>query len=200
MHISSKVADRLEQLIAVVFYGFLFARLVSSGLPNVQVWAVLIADGTILAFLLVRRPTEGISLRLADWLVAVVGTATSLLIRPVTPPIDADIGLLLMLLGTGLAVAAKLSLRRSFGLVAANRGVKVGGLYGLVRHPMYIGYMISHIGTLLILPSLWNLGVYAISWTALVLRIGAEERLLRQDAQYDVYCRRVRFRLVPGLY
>lgn len=200
MRLSSKLADRLEQLVAVLFYGWLFVRLINSGLPNVQVWAVLIADATILAFLLVRRPTEGISLHLSDWLVAVVGTSASLLIRPVAPPIDANIGLLVMLLGTGIAVAAKLILRRSFGLVAANRGVKVGGLYGFVRHPMYFGYMISHIGTLLILPSLWNLGVYAVSWTALALRIAAEERLLRQDPDYEAYCRRVRYRLIPGLY
>lgn len=200
MRIPSKVADRLEQLVTVVFYGWLFVRLVTSGLPNVQVWAVLIAEATTLVFLLIRRPTEGISARLTDWLVAVVGTCAPLLLRPVTPPIDADIGLLLILLGTGLAVVAKLILRRSFGIVAANRGVKVGGLYGLVRHPMYASYMVAHIGTLLLLPSLWNVGIYAVAWTALLFRIAAEERLLRQDPDYEAYCRRVRYRLIPGVY
>ncbi len=200
MRITSRLADRLEQLIAVIFYGFLFARLVQSGLPSLQVWAVLVADGTILAFLLVRRTTDGISLSVADWLVAVVGTTVALMIRPVQPPIDADIGLLIMLLGTGIAIAAKLSLRRSFGLVAANRGIKVGGLYSVVRHPMYAGYMVSHIGMLLLLPSLWNVGVYVVSWTALALRVRAEERLLLRDETYAAYARRVRYRLVPGLF
>lgn len=200
MRVTSKVADRLEQLIAVIFYGFLFVRLVQSGLPNLQVWAVLVADGTILAFLLVRRPTQGISTSLADWLVAVVGTTVALMIRPVQPPIDADTGLILMLIGTGIAIAAKFALRRSFGLVAANRGVKVDGPYGVVRHPMYAGYMVSHIGMLLMLPSLWNVGVYAVSWTALALRVRAEERLLLKDETYAAYAKRVRWRLIPGLF
>ena len=82
------MADRAEQIVAVIFYAALSYRLIRSGLPNIQVWAVLFADGTILAFLLLRRPTEGISLKLSDWLVAVVGTTASLLIRPVAPPID----------------------------------------------------------------------------------------------------------------
>ena len=200
MQINARVADRLEQLIAVIFYGFLTWRLIASGLPNLQVWAVLVSDGTILAFLLIRRATEGISMRVDDWLVAVVGTSAALLIEPAHPAIDATIGLTLMFIGMGVSIAAKLVLRRSFGLVAANRGVKKGGLYGLVRHPMYIGYMITHVGTLLVLPSLWNLAVYAVAWTGLVLRIRAEERVLMQDADYAAYAKRVPYRLVPGVY
>ena len=51
-------------------------------------------------------------------------------------------GGMLMFLGFGIAVSAKLSLCRSFGVVAGNRGVRTGGLYGLVRHPMYLGYFL----------------------------------------------------------
>lgn len=56
-------------------------------------------------------------------------------------------------------VGAKLCLWRSFGLVAAHRGLKAGGLYAVVRHPMYAGYVISHVGYLLVAPSWWNLAI-----------------------------------------
>ena len=203
MRISSRFLDRLEQLLAVIFYAWFVYRMVAAvqaGSADPRVYTVLISDGTILLFLLARRPTAGISVKFGDWLWAVIGTVTPLALTPVAKPIDANIGVTLVLIGLALALAAKLVLRRSFGLVAANRGVKFGGLYGLVRHPMYAGYMISHIGSLLILPALWNVGVFAVAWSALLMRIEAEERVLVQDANYAAYAARVRSKLLPGIY
>ena len=56
--------------------------------------------------------------------------------------------------GFVLQLSAKLTLRRSFGVVAANRGVKASGPYRLVRHPMYAGYALTHVGFLLAGPNL----------------------------------------------
>lgn len=56
--------------------------------------------------------------------------------------------------GIGLQLFAKVFLGLSFGVVAANRGVKIGGPYSFIRHPMYAGYTLSHIGLLLAMPSL----------------------------------------------
>ena len=99
-----------------------------------------------------------------------------------------------------IAVSAQLSLSRSFGVVAANRGVRTGGVYGLVRHPMYLGYFLTHLGFLLTNPALWNVAVYAV-WTACQLyRVRAEERVLSGDTAYVAFTRRVRYRLVPFVY
>jgi protein-S-isoprenylcysteine O-methyltransferase Ste14 len=106
----------------------------------------------------------------------------------------------LMAGGFLLQVAAKLTLRRSFGVVAANRGVKASGPYRLVRHPMYAGYILTQLGFLLAAPVLWNLLVYAVLWSFQVLRIRAEERVLRQDPAYQALAGQVRWRLIPGLY
>ncbi len=38
------------------------------------------------------------------------------------------------------SVFRKVLLGLSFGVVAANRGVKIGGPYSFIRHPMYAGY------------------------------------------------------------
>lgn len=103
------------------------------------------------------------------------------------------------LLGAGIALLGKLSLRRSFGLIAANRGVKTGGMYAFVRHPIYCGYIINHIGVLLLYASPWNALVFATAWLAFWLRAGEEERFLLADPAYGDYAARVRYRLLPGI-
>ena len=110
------------------------------------------------------------------------------------------LGVFLLILGLWVHLGAKLSLFRSFGVVAANRGVEVKGLYRIVRHPMYAGYFISHIGFLMCVPSLWNVVLYSICWGLLVLRIYAEEKLLLKSLDYQVYKKRVLYRVIPGLF
>ena len=105
-----------------------------------------------------------------------------------------------MIAGFALQLSAKLTLRRSFGVVAANRGVKASGPYRLVRHPMYAGYALTHIGFLLAGPSLWNLALYGTVLTIAVRRIVAEERVLREDPAYRALAAKVRYRLLPGLF
>ena len=46
----------------------------------------------------------------------------------------------------------KITLGRSFGVVPANRGVVVGGPYNFVRHPIYTGYLITHVAFLVANP------------------------------------------------
>ncbi len=194
--------DRAEQAIALVLYGLLVQRIWPENLStyNLATALVLVSEGIIVFFLMIRRTTLNISGRPQDWAAALAGTATPLLVVKSGEPAFLEAGAFLMLFGMVTQVAAKLSLRRSFGLVAANRGVKTGGAYRYVRHPMYLGYMISHVGFVLLSPTLWNVAVYAVGWTCLVLRVAFEERLLSQDAAYQDFMKRVRFRLIPGVY
>ena len=107
------------------------------------------------------------------------------------------LGFALITFGWVIHLTAKLTLRRSFGVVAANRGVKTSGIYALVRHPMYLGYFISHVGLVLAVPSVWNLFIYGVTWTCLIARIKAEERVLAKEAEYQAYKAKVRYRLIP---
>ena len=61
---------------------------------------------------------------------------------------------LLSALGLLVVIGGKVSLGRSFGLMPANRGVVSTGLYRLVRHPIYMGYLITHVGFLAANPTL----------------------------------------------
>jgi len=197
-----RLLDLLEQIVVLGLYVWLVFRLWPGEL-SASNWfplLLLVSEGLVVLLLLIRRPTSQISMNLWDWSIAAGGTFLALLVAPGEQSLAPNAGAVLMLLGIMIHVGAKLSLWRNFGLVAARRGVTVGGLYLFLRHPMYAGYVISHIGFLLVVPSYWNLSVYLGVWTLLVLRIFAEERILSGDPQYRAFMSRVRYRLVPGVF
>ncbi len=192
--------DRIEQVTIVALWSLLVWRVLQS--PNHMAPLVLIAETSVALFVLFRRPTERISMRLGDWLLAATATYAPLLIVPSAElwPVLEVPAVALILFGNVVQISGKLFLRRSFGIAPANRGIKRDGLYRFVRHPIYVGYLFTHIGILLIMPSLVNLVIYAIGWWAQILRIQAEEALLTQDPDYRDYQAQTRWRLIPGLY
>ena len=75
------------------------------------------------------------------------------------------------------------------------------GLYGIVRHPLYVGALIMMIGAPLALASPWALTVLIPGLAALAVRIIDEEQLLTEQLPgYDEYVKKVRYRLVPGVW
>src|SRR5207244_10707224 len=112
-------------------------------------------------------------------------------------PVAADaVTAIVSAVGLIIVIAGKIALGRSFGVVPANRGVVVRGPYGLVRHPIYTGYLVTHACFLMAHPSSWNLSVVLIADAALILRALKEERVLSTDVAYQQYCRRVGWHLV----
>jgi len=69
-----------------------------------------------------------------------------------------------------------------------------------VRHPIYTGYLITHVAFFIADPIPWNAVVILIADTALILRALMEERVLSNDVEYQGYCRRVGWHLVPGVF
>lgn len=102
--------------------------------------------------------------------------------------------------GLSVVIAGKVSLGRSFGLMPANRGIVCTGLYRLVRHPIYMGYLITHVAFLAANPSAWNIAAIVIADIALMVRAVCEETTLARDAAYREYQTRVRWRVVPGVF
>ena len=199
---STWALDRFEQAVAAVLYAWLVVRLWPSDFSPSEWYPliILLSEGLVVALLVIRRRTDRISTALRDWFVAIGGTVLVLLVSKGGTPINGSMGASLMLFGLAVHVAAKLSLLRSFGLVAADRGIKVRGLYALVRHPMYLGYIVSHIGFLIVAPTLWNLAVYLAAWTLMIARVFAEERVLSANPDYRSYMTRVRYRFLPGVF
>jgi protein-S-isoprenylcysteine O-methyltransferase Ste14 len=75
------------------------------------------------------------------------------------------------------------------------------GVYGVIRHPSYLGLIISTVGWALAFRSGLGLLLAASLVLPLLARIRAEERLLRGQFgdEYDAYRRRT-WRLIPGVY
>lgn len=75
------------------------------------------------------------------------------------------------------------------------------GLYGIVRHPMYVGAMIMYIPTPVALGSYWGLIPFALLPLSLVLRILNEEKVLKENLKgYKEYCEQTRYRLIPFIW
>jgi protein-S-isoprenylcysteine O-methyltransferase Ste14 len=109
-------------------------------------------------------------------------------------------GLFLIVLGACLSLASLLSLGRRFGIWPAFRGMAERGPYRLVRHPMYLSYMVADLGYNF---NEYNFGTVLLvvsGWASLFYRIQAEERLLSHEAGWSGYAARVRYRLIPFLW
>jgi protein-S-isoprenylcysteine O-methyltransferase Ste14 len=110
-----------------------------------------------------------------------------------------------VLVGVGLAFAQLVVIQNSYAAatitVEADQRVVSTGVYGLVRHPMYVGALIMMLGTPLALDSYWGLLATILAVPILALRIEDEEKMLRQELDgYDEYTQKVHYRMVPGVW
>ena len=75
------------------------------------------------------------------------------------------------------------------------------GPYRFVRHPGYAGNIFPLFGIVLALESVWTLIPTVLALTITVIRTVLEDRTLQQELPgYRDYARRVRYRLIPGIY
>jgi protein-S-isoprenylcysteine O-methyltransferase Ste14 len=110
------------------------------------------------------------------------------------PPV---VSLALQFAGVTLQILGKLWLGPRFGLLPGNRGVVTGGPYRLIRHPIYFGYFLAHIGFLLNRFSPYNAALYFALYLVQFGRCLKEEELLLKDPEYRAYAARVRHRFIP---
>jgi protein-S-isoprenylcysteine O-methyltransferase Ste14 len=162
---------------------------------------LLVGEALVVVLTCLRRPAQTVDRRAVVRLVTGASLLLPMMVRP-----SAGAGLIseaaaatIAALGLAVVVAGKISLGWSFGLLPANRGVMERGLYRVVRHPIYLGYLLTHAPFLAAHPSGWNLAVLLIGDMALIVRALYEEETLGKDPQYVEYCRSVKWRLMPGI-
>jgi protein-S-isoprenylcysteine O-methyltransferase Ste14 len=162
---------------------------------------LLISELLVVVLTVFRRPAAVVDRSLAARIITTISILGVPFIRPtggallpdVTTAAVSSVGLAIMITG-------KATLGRSFGLIPANRGIVCRGIYRALRHPIYAGYLISHLAFLVAHPSTWNLSLLVVSDVALMVRAVYEERTLSRDPEYAEYMTRVRWRVMPGLF
>ena len=189
---------------AVVVLAFLlqayvcFRRFRDSGSVN---WLGLVAVNSVMVTMYVARSdASAISRSVPLWLLAIGGTLMPLAVRPTATSGFPTLGTTVQIIGTAGIIAALLSLRRSFGIVPAHRGIRTGGLYRVVRHPLYAAEVLTILGIVLARPSPLNVSAFGCLGALQILRARAEERFLGSDPVYSAYCARVKYRLIPGVF
>ena len=153
-----------------------------------------------LAFLAIRKSARAVTRRKRDYVYTIIGFSAPLLLQPARNGGPVYIAATLEFTGLAFVISAFLYLNRSFGLAPQNRGIKTAGVYRLVRHPMYLGYILAEVGYVFDNVSNLNLLVLIVSVLFLVLRLRAEEHLLERDRLYRNYSRKTRWRLIPLLF
>jgi protein-S-isoprenylcysteine O-methyltransferase Ste14 len=124
---------------------------------------------------------------------------------PVFPLWVIVLGFLLISLGYAFAAWALIENRffSSVVRIQVDRGHMVcdSGPYRIVRHPGYAGNMMALPGMVLALSSMWILIPAAVALIIAVIRTLLEDRTLQDELPgYCDYARRVRYRLIPGIY
>lgn len=162
---------------------------------------LLVSELLVVLLTVVRRPAMAVDRSMSTRVVAAASMIGIYFIRPVGTPLAADLATATVS-GAGLLliIAAKLTLGRSFGLMPANRGIVIRGIYRVIRHPIYAGYLVTHAAFLVAHPTLWNATLLVTSDTALLVRAIYEERTLARDPAYASYMQDVRWRVLPGCF
>ena len=75
------------------------------------------------------------------------------------------------------------------------------GVYGFVRHPLYLGCVLMVLGAPMLLGSMYGLGIGVIAVISLMGRILGEEKMLANELEgYDDYKKNVKYRLIPYVW
>jgi len=89
---------------------------------------------------------------------------------------------------------------RTIEVVKGQKVVSTGP-YSLIRHPMYLGFILMYAATPIALGSYWALPVFLLVVPLIVLRIQNEEDVLERGLPgYAEYCKKTRYRLVPFIW
>lgn len=163
---------------------------------------LLLSESLVAVLTVFRRHAIGVDRRTMVRAVTAISLIAPLMLRPATGQgvLPELMTVPVAAVGLCIVIAGKLSLGRSFGLLPAHRGLVCGGLYQLVRHPIYLGYMLTHVAFVAAHATPWNLAAVVTADLTLILRAHLEERTLASDPGYVRYASTVRWRLIPGVY
>lgn len=195
-------ADFLLFGVTAVELGILFVLTPSLSVID---WIYVCSNLLVLGIALTRRPAQEQDRSIAAGAAVIVSYAypyAQVVLLRRFPGHEAWLagGFVLVVIGACLSLVSLISLGRFFGVRPAFRGLATRGPYRAVRHPLYLAYVLQDIGYNLQEWSVGTLTLVAAGWASMVYRIYAEERVLAHNANWADYARRVRHRLLPGIW
>jgi len=199
-----RVAEFASRAVVSMLYAQLSVRLLGDFIRTQHLTALLllVSESLVIVFTVFRRRAQTVDRAPATRLVTAIAVIGPALLHPIDDRglVPDAVTAVFVAFGASVVIAAKMTLGRSFGIAPANRGIVASGPYSLIRHPIYAGYLVAHVGFLVAHPTVWNIAILTLSDICLVIRTSLEERVLSKDTAYRQYCRRVGWRLVPGVY
>ena len=201
---AERLTDVTSRVTIVVLFSFMAMRFGADFVATGRLTGLLllVSEALVVMLTVLRRSAVALDRSMR----ARVLTTLSMLGPPLLQPGHAGalapetVTVLLSIAGLAVVIAGKLTLGRSFGLMPANRGVVSSGVYRLVRHPIYLGYLLTHAAFLAANPGPWNIAALVAADAALLARAVCEERTLAQDSRYRAYQKQVRWRVCPGVF
>jgi protein-S-isoprenylcysteine O-methyltransferase Ste14 len=161
--------------------------------------AVAILNACVGTLFILRSPAvaHGRGASLAAAIPSIVIGGVALKLAPPVWPLGCEIA---FGIATALALGSLAALGRSFAILPARRAIVARGPYRIVRHPAYASELAMLIAAGAARSPLWAALLAGLGVVALVPRILAEEALLAGDPAFAEYARKVRHRLVPGIW
>lgn len=165
--------------------------------PSLPIVGLVLINSVVLLFLVIRRDPAKLGGKM-DLAIALAGTFIVTFLLDKRSLADAELVPTTIQLAGLLGWAWALStLGRSFGIVAADRGLVKHGPYRFVRHPIYAFEMLFFLGYLAAVPTPRTAIIIGVWIILQCLRIFREERIIEG---YEAYTNRVRWRLIPFVW
>ena len=185
----------------------LYIYYLSFAAGNLTIYTAAVAANTvvIIATTLIRRTAKRVSINpwfwvftfLRNWWVYIIITyvyvygSVQLLPLAVTDT--------LFLLGISIIIFSRLNLGRNIGFIPARRNLVTTGLYGLVRHPIHTGELIFIVSFMLASFTPFNFFLLLLGFIFIIVKSLIEESFLKEDKDYQEYCKDVSYRWIPGV-
>ncbi len=193
--------------LAILFALFFYSNFKAAQSPpelgggyKLSIMTLMFFNGLLVYLLLTRNKPKDVSFAWQDLVATFLGTFFMLSARGV---VGAPEILPLQVIGfAGLlfSIIGLITLRKSFGLLPADRGVVQHGVYRIVRHPIYAGYLVNYTCFLAQNYSEWNAFVFVVFVFFECYRLVREEKLLGRNPEYVTYTQTTKWRICPKIW